>query len=391
MYSKPFSILYILVIGFFFSCTDNIRPLQDNWEKAIPLQEVPSGLVSIRARDCGVCHREIYDEWRQSTHAHAWTDLQFQAELKKESSPYLCINCHIPLENQQEFLIKGLVDGDIYKPVREENAHFDADFQLEGISCATCHVRDGSIIGLHETKAAPHPVVKDSLFLNESICLSCHNASAVVTPELVCTFETGDEWMNGPYAGSKNCISCHMDTISRPLMQGMQSRVGHRHWFAGSGIPKSTEHEVKNLMGMAYFPDTLPKIYQGEDSLIFNLKLVNQHAGHRLPTGDPERFYSISLAWFDSSGDTISHVTDRIGETWEWYPVARKITDNNLEPGEERNFQIRLSPSLPGQYRLSVKVTKHRMDKETADYNGLTSAYPILIKEFEFDQVVDIR
>ena len=111
--------LYLFTLFLLLSCNndkpekfvnENITPLTQSWEKAVPNQIVPEGLTSLSAEQCGACHQQHYKEWKLSTHANAWTDLQFQAELKKESSPFLCINCHIPLQNQQEYFIKGLVD-----------------------------------------------------------------------------------------------------------------------------------------------------------------------------------------------------------------------------------------------------------------------------------------
>ncbi|MBK6817571.1 MAG: hypothetical protein IPG82_19465 [Saprospiraceae bacterium] len=66
----------------------NILPLTKSWEKAIPQQEIPQGLTSLSAKYCATCHLKHYQEWLLSTHAHAWSDLQFQSELKKESSPF---------------------------------------------------------------------------------------------------------------------------------------------------------------------------------------------------------------------------------------------------------------------------------------------------------------
>ena len=121
-------IVFGIVVTYMTRCEHigkNVHPLTKSWEKAIPNQKVPEGLVSLSAEQCGVCHIKHYEEWKLSTHAHAWTDLQFQSELKKESSPFMCINCHIPLQNQQEFIIKGLIDGDIYQPVKKKNRYFD--------------------------------------------------------------------------------------------------------------------------------------------------------------------------------------------------------------------------------------------------------------------------
>ncbi|MEZ4902030.1 MAG: multiheme c-type cytochrome [Spirosomataceae bacterium] len=144
-----------------------IQPLTKSWEKAVPHQQIPKGLASLSAEHCGACHTAHYEEWQHSTHSHAWTDLQFQAELKKESSPYLCINCHIPLQNQQEFVIKGLIDGDIYQPVKEKSS-FDKKLQHEGITCASCHVRDNAIVSTTGTTKAPHALKEDAAFLSKN-------------------------------------------------------------------------------------------------------------------------------------------------------------------------------------------------------------------------------
>lgn len=356
--------------------------LSKSWEIAVPNQEIPAGLVSLSAEDCGVCHQNHYEEWKLSTHAHAWTDLQFQAELKKESSPFLCINCHIPLSNQQEYLVSGLVEGDIYQPVKEKNPKFDRKLQQEGINCASCHVRDGMIIGTIGSDLAPHPVKKDPTFLNETLCISCHNANAVVTPTLACTFETGDEWKAGPYYPEKNCISCHMENVERPLVEGYEPRQSHRHWFAGSGIPKRVGIEAKGLDGMTFTPSKIPaKVKVGED-INYSLKLKNAHAGHRLPSGDPERFYLIILELRNENGQLVARDSSRIGEQWQWYPVAKKLSDNNINPLEERTYTLSYQPKVAEKLELSAIVTKHRMDEATAAYNKLTAEYPLLISVF---------
>lgn len=169
----------------------------NSWEKAIPNQDIPDGLTSLSSKECGTCHISHYEEWKSSTHAMAWKDVQFQAEIAKESAPYMCINCHIPLQNQQEYIVTGLEEGDIYKPIKHKNPKFDPDLQQEGINCASCHVRDGAIVSMYVSNRAPHKSVEDQTHLSEQLCISCHNAVAVITSELVCSFETGDEWKSG--------------------------------------------------------------------------------------------------------------------------------------------------------------------------------------------------
>lgn len=369
----------------------NIHPLENTWDIAVPNQAPPEGLTSLSAEQCGACHQDHYKEWKLSTHAHAWTDLQFQAEIKKESSPFMCINCHVPLQNQQEFIIEGIIDGDIYQPVKKKNPKFDKSLQQEGITCAACHVRNNTIIGPTGTDKAPHKTVKDTLHLSENLCITCHNAVAVITPSLACSFETGDEWKAGPFFGKKNCKSCHMEEMHRSIVPGYEPRLSHFHGFPGSGIPKFDTVETKGLNGLEIYPFVLPRSISITSPLEYSLKVKNEHAGHRLPTGDPERFFLIHFTVINSKGDTVHEKTERIGEHWEWHPLARKVTDNNLMPGEERTYDFSYKATKKEFLKVIVKVEKHRLSQKNAKYNKLGSAYPLFKTIFEKEYTVSIK
>ena len=382
---------FVLDKKHFFAEPEVIMPLTKSWEKVVPNQQVPEGLVSLKSQDCGTCHTEYYAEWKTSTHAQAWVDEQFQAELKKESSPFMCINCHVPLQNQQEFVVTGLINGDIYKPVKEKNPLFDKDLQKEGINCASCHVRDNQIIGPNGSELAPHKVKKDPIHLSETLCISCHNANAVITPTLACTFQTGDEWKAGPFYGKKNCISCHMPETHRPLMAGFPAKKSHFHNFPASGIPKHDTLKPAMLKSLEFYPTVLKKSYKSSDTLKFDLVLKNEHAGHRVPSGDPERFMLIDIVLKDVTGKVIAKSQGRIGEVWEWHPEAKKLSDNNLNPGEARKFQIKHLLKMSGKYTLETKVTKHRMTEEAAKYNKIGPSYPRSITMYEKMYAFEVR
>ena len=51
------------------------------------------------AATCGKCHKDHYDEWHGRSHANAWVDPIYQAELKTKSKPESCHACHIPSED----------------------------------------------------------------------------------------------------------------------------------------------------------------------------------------------------------------------------------------------------------------------------------------------------
>lgn len=390
-----------VLIAFFTDCSHSGKetasqkndtiPLTKHWESAIPNQRVPQGLVSLRAKDCGACHNEIYKEWKQSIHAVAFQDLQFQAEWKKDNVS-VCLNCHTPLQNQQEFIVTGFLNGNYETPVQIPNPYFDKLLQQESITCASCHVRDGNVIGTIGTTNAPHKTVKDADFLSEKLCISCHNVVDQLNPVLVCTFETGDEWMNNWAAEEgKNCVTCHMAEKERAIVHQGQIRKSHYHGFPGSGIPKFYNTKVEGLNGLEIFTDMPENVYASGDRLFYTLKVKNSFAGHKVPTGDPERFFLIIFTISDQDGNVLKKETHRIGEQWQWYPEAKQLSENNLKPLEERVYDFTYDiPDVEG-LNLMVEIEKHRMTKENAMYHGILEDYPLSISVFSRKYEIKIK
>jgi len=394
------SIPGIMLMGSLVSCGNSGQnefvlkndtiPLTKHWESPIPYQEVPQGLVSLSAKECGTCHQEIYSEWQQSIHAVAFQDLQFQAELKKNNTP-VCLNCHTPLQNQQEFIITGLLNGDYHTPVKTPNPDFDEALQLESITCATCHVRDGNVIGTMGNTNLPHKTIKDVKFLSEQLCLSCHNVVDKLNLMLACTFETGDEWKNNwALEAGKNCISCHMPVIERSIVDGSPKRKSHSHYFPGSGIPKFNDMKPGRLDGIEIFEDKLKDAYSEGEKINYTLILKNSYAGHNVPTGDPERFILVTFKILDLEGEILKQEEHRIGESWQWYPEAEKLSDNNLKPLEKRAYDF--SYQLPENGgSLTVEVTKHRMTKENVEFMGISEEYPLSVLVFRQSYPINLK
>ena len=132
------------------------------WENPLPYQAIPQGLGSLSAAQCGVCHQQIYQEWKASAHANALSDRQYRAEMTREpEASWLCMNCHTPLENQLATIAVGVRNGSTHQPILKKNARFDRALSEEGVTCAVCHVRDGVVLGPWGDSRAPHPVRKD--------------------------------------------------------------------------------------------------------------------------------------------------------------------------------------------------------------------------------------
>ena len=339
-----------------------------------------------RASDCGTCHSQIYAEWKLSTHAAALSDLQFQAELHKPDSPrWLCLNCHIPVQNQRENIVTGLYANDVLRPAVQANPGFDARMQAEGVTCAACHVRvdeatnTSYIVGPYGSKLAPHPVRRNREQLRNS-CERCHNPRGeAITANLVCWFDTFKE-LNDPAPGqaatSADCVDCHMPADRRravPARAHIPVREGRQHHWAGGGVPKRFDGPggFPGLARRGYEPALVLDFDYDAGKRALRIRLRNVSAGHYLPSADPERFLLVRAYLEDGAGQALddSERRYRIGQTWEWNP-ARKIADNRLKFGEERPWEPEPFPDSIAQraVRLVVVIYHVKLTSENARY-----------------------
>ena len=355
------------------------------FERPLPPQRVPRGLKTLSSEECGSCHVGFLREWRQSVHAQAWSDLQFQGELHKQPGvAWLCVNCHTPLRDQIDSLVVTLRDGDVERPLRRPNPGFDSALRREGITCAACHVRDGAVEGPFGDSRAPHAVRFNSAFRSADLCLGCHQAvQAYPGKNFVCTFRTGDEWRAGPQAGrGQICQDCHMPEVRRPLVAGGPVRRTGLHGWIGSHLRKGDETSpalwdsmaARLPPGIALRADPGPRPAAGALTT-WRVSAVNAHAGHRLPTGDPERGVWIELAAIGEAGDTLARSGHRIEQRYQWTPVVKQLADDRLAPGESTTVTLRYRAPA-GPYRLVARALNSRISDANADYHRLRPSYP---------------
>ena len=331
----------------------------------------PEGVQSSSAASCGRCHTQIYAEWKVSTHALAWKDRQFQAEGGKSGNRWLCVNCHTPMLSQHDQWPVGLQQDDVDLPILVQNPALDEGLRDEGITCVGCHVVDGVIHGPGLSNShPPHEVVADPRFTDNRVCLRCHQAVATYPgKQYACTFATGTEWAAGPYAAAgKGCADCHMPRAEMPVAEDGPVRSVPRHWWRGAGIPKVAGIQPP----LKANPPGLGLAATWTDAGV-HVVATNAHAGHDLPTGDPERWVQIDVRYEDAKGQPVGTPgSERIGQTWKWYPVAEKVGDNRLAPRASRDWTV---PLPDGATRAVVEASSHRMTQETADYHHL-DGYP---------------
>jgi len=340
------------------------RPAYERPLRVTGLESI-QGLPDLSAQTCRACHAEIHDEWQLSVHAAAWIDPQYQAEIGKSGNRWLCLNCHTPLLTQQDRWPVGLVDGDIEAPRLVDNPVFDEALRDEGITCAACHVQGDTIAGPGLGGPAPHPVRADPAFRSGELCMRCHQAEASWPDKgFVCTFQTGDEWMAGPYDDEgTTCVTCHMPSIVRPVAAGGPPKQVGRHWWRGAGIPKVRGRyppAEANPFGLAVDAAI------DEDEVVLSYR--NAHAGHMLPSGDPERWVQLDVAFTGPDGAVGEPWQHRLQQQWEWTVPPRKVADNRLAPREERTARV---PIPAGATQAIITASNHRISKENAEYHHL--------------------
>ena len=355
----------------------NIFVMEDKFAYGIPVT-IPEGLDSISAKSCGVCHEEIYKEWSQSIHAQAWSDPYYQQDMEFEGRPYICINCHIPLQPQREKLILGYRDSDKLDPILKKNPDFNPQLQDEGVTCAVCHLRDGVIIGSFQSNTAPHPIKVDREFLTGmSPCNICHVVS-------------GDRWdmfYSRPPCGTLSeifevdrpidCVGCHMPATTRPIALNGEPRTSGKHLFLGGHSQK----KVKSAL-------TVEHQWQEHDNLgTFILSLTNTGTNHFLPTGTPDRHLTVEIKLLDRQNQIIKQEQHKLIRTILWRPVIIDLWDSRLPYGKPRLFKVDFNKNSNNRpVAIAVTVRYHLLEESRRKRIGYKPEtpidYPIFQKKF---------
>ena len=104
---------------------------------------------------------------------------------------------------------------------------------------------------------------------------------------------------------------------------------------------------------------------------MLHYRIENRHAGHLLPTGDPERFLLVTARARDASGAVLAERIERFGAVWEWSPQPRKTSDNRLAPREARVLSLEVPATGTGGLSLELEASKWRISEENLRYHQL--------------------
>ena len=380
----------VVLAGLTYLYYSEVKPivifgLRSDYAHAIPYQKIPEGLTSLKAESCGTCHTEIYDEWKTSIHAYAYRDPFFHAYWTKDKNIWVCLNCHTPLENQQPTVIKDIPRQRVEKAVHAANPNYDPEYQKEGVTCAACHVRDGMILGPFEDSAAPHPTKFDPSFRTAQVCNRCHNVvSGPAQFYNVGPCGTYAEYEGRYFMKERGfiCQSCHMPEITRPVAVNSPIRQGRQHLWRGGHDPAM----VKSAVAIQVKSD--PSSPKAGDELLVTLILINAGAGHKLPTGDPDRHFTVEFTVADGNKKILKEQSDTMGRWILWQPAIVELYDNRLLPLASRDysFSYRLPQDLSGltlKARVRYHIQSDGQHRMLVDKFGLTADDPYVFTVYE--------
>lgn len=144
---------------------------------------------------CQACHAELYETWKSTRHANAFSSPIFQRDWAELGSDFTCLECH--------------VTG--YDATNQSYSH-------EGVTCESCH---GAFQPGHPSSLMP--ITPDA-----ELCSTCHKT-------------TTDEWRASPHhAANIQCQACHNPHTQTPRAETVTELCTNCHKDMGDSFTHST-------------------------------------------------------------------------------------------------------------------------------------------------------
>ncbi len=312
------------------------------------------------AEDCGACHKEVLEKWKDSMHAQSVTDPIFQAAYMQAfldsdgRAKAVCLDCHAPVAS---------INGD---------TGLKNGVTRQGITCHFCH----SVTATHpngkkryETavgktlrgprggdKSGYHQSVKSDLHRSAEFCASCHEYTA----NGVKIMATWSEWKAGPYAAKGwGCQNCHMPIENLTDDKGNRKSVFSHSLAGGHSIV-----QLRKAMNV-----TIRNVQRLGDRTVVDLEVENAGAGHNLPTGIPTRklLLYVQLTTADNRSQKKSIAYEKIIFDKKGRELTRDsdimlglgsqiVKDNRIAPGEKRKEQVVFYGGTSGEISVSTWI-----------------------------------
>jgi|GEM_PF-3490826 len=238
----------------------------------------------ISAEECGLCHQEIYNQWKTSAMANATTSSMLEFKFHKlslsmrgfpEEDVEWCYQCHAPLA------LTSPKDLNLIDPISRS-----------GVTCMICHTTvhaipdsnagnfylnpklkmngpfDDVISHFHESNQ--HQLFSDD---NSDLCASCHFS---VYPRNNMPIDwTWKEWNES--GSDKSCKQCHMPEYNgkSASRDWVPERKLRKHTFLGGGRNNSEFIKTSATLNTQV----------NFNKNVLEISITN-NCGHNLPTGN---------------------------------------------------------------------------------------------------------
>lgn len=320
----------------------------------IALTGVPDGLATVSAQSCAACHGSVHDQWAGSAHNEAWNGKAFQEALSRTGGATACSSCHLPLAQQHARLAVGYIDGDLGRPDVRPNPSWDATLMSEGVTCAACHVREGTVIGVRDIEGGPHAVVASAELSSPTLCAACHQLSWPGADRPI--YDTYGEWERSAFSkAGVRCQDCHMPRVASPATATR---------FAATASHGLERHAARALTVLVQ--PASPEVTRGTPWAL-SVRVLNTGAGHNFPTGSPFRAWRLEMSLTDAEGKAlVAPWTHDLGRRVSDQPPWTTLSDSSIPAGGE----LALSASFnvdqkkkAGPARLQVDLVQRSGDK----------------------------
>lgn len=310
---------------------------------------------------CSECHEKMFDEWKDSAHAQAKKSPLY-ARMHELAGDASCDRCHAPLA------------------ARVGNARV-VD---EGVTCEVCHTIDkvdvttagaGFKLRLGEQiKFGPLCDAKDHYFhrmgcsplhAKAEVCAACHlyvrtAADGTQLPIYTAYEEWHDEYKNPKIP----CQHCHMPGGRAEVATGAGERAGvPHHGLLGTSA---------DLRKHALAATATVRVQDGK--ALIDVTIRNKGAGHRVPTGSPDRRIVVRATAGDG-GPSAEHafgrfLVDASGQPAPWYRATRLASDQRIPPKGSATAHLELDAG--SAHDLELVIEWQAMDREIASQAHLT-------------------